>query len=237
MFGPATHRASRAPEPTAPCILTETNRGRTSCSREAERARKAAVNLARHADGRIVCADSSIGWGNGVRRRKNGKNGGRVKLLGSRSSPSRCVLCFIMISGLLFCLSTRPLSQSLQGYLPGWEFNSKRIALVADAAMIVERSNQSVRCLEAVLFFFRLAAGRVPTATPPKESVSCASAILFLLCWSRYVLFLLSSSLLVIVVVPIHKQMPCQFSKPSKIKGLRFSVGRRRAQKPGSRYR
>ncbi|WP_410971197.1 hypothetical protein, partial [Salmonella sp. SAL04269] len=45
----------------------------------------------------------------------------------------------------------------------------------------------------------------------PKESVSCASAILFLLCWSRYVLFLLSSSLLVIVVVPIHKQMPCQF--------------------------
>ncbi|WP_311058463.1 hypothetical protein, partial [Pseudomonas aeruginosa] len=62
------------------------------------------------------------------------------------------------------------MSQSLQGYLPGWEFNSKRIALVADAAMIVERSNQSVRCLKAVLFFFRLAAGRVPTATPLQKN-------------------------------------------------------------------
>ncbi|MFG8983345.1 hypothetical protein ACEPW6_22205, partial [Pseudomonas aeruginosa] len=68
------------------------------------------------------------------------------------------------------------MSQSLQGYLPGWEFNSKRIALVADAAMIVERSNQSVRCLKAVLFFFRLAAGRVPTATPlQKNQGGCRS--------------------------------------------------------------
>jgi len=55
----------------------------------------------------------------------------------------------------------------------------------------------------------------------PKESVSCASAFLSLFCWSRYVLFLLWD-LLVIVVVPLGKQLSCQFLKIIIYQGLGF---------------
>lgn len=129
-------------------------------------------------------------------------------------------------------MSTRPLSQSLQGYLPGWEFNSKRIALVADAAMIVERSNQSVRCLEAVLFFFRLAAGRVPTATPLQKN-QLAAPPRFCFCCAGVVTccFYCLRRCLLLLLCQYISRCRASFSKPSKIKGLRFSVGRRRAQK------
>jgi len=44
---------------------------------------------------------------------------------------------------------------------------------------------------------------------------------LSLLCWSRYVLFLLWD-LLVIVVVPLSKQLSCQFLKIVIYQGLGF---------------
>lgn len=108
------------------------------------------------------------------------------------------MLFFIVIESLLFLLLALPGLPWLTGCSLERGANSKRISLDADAALI----NQFRRCLEAVLLFSAWSLGRTPCGnSSPKESVSCASAILFLLCWSRYVLFLLSSSLLVIVVV------------------------------------
>lgn len=78
------------------------------------------MNLARHADGRIVCADSSIGWGNGVRRRKNGENGGRGEATGGAEAPPQVGACFvfIMISGLLFLFVDPSLEPVASGISP-----------------------------------------------------------------------------------------------------------------------
>ena len=109
----------------------------------------------------------------------------------------------------MFLLSTLPGSPWLTGCSLEWGANSKRISLDADVALI----NQFGRCLETVLLFSVWSLGRTPCGnSSPKESVSCASAFLSLFCWSRYVLFLLWD-LLVIVVVPLSKQLPCQLFK------------------------
>ena len=74
--------------------------------------------------------------------------------------------------------------------------------------------------------------------TSPKQSVSCASAVLFLLCVSRYVLFLLCVAVILIVLVRIHiAGVVPTFARPSKIRGFlafHFLAGQK---KPGFRYR
>lgn len=118
---------------------------------------------------------------------------------GSRSSPpSWCVLFFIVIESLLFLLLALPGLPWLTGCSLERGANSKRISLDADAALI----NQFRRCLEAVLLFSAWSLGRTPCGnSSPKESVSCASAVLFLLCVSRFVLFLFWIAVLVIVLL------------------------------------
>ena len=51
--------------------------------------------------------------------------------------------------------------------------------------------NRFWRCLMAVLSFSARSTGNLSGNSSPKESVCYASTCLFLLCWSRYVLFLL----------------------------------------------
>jgi uncharacterized membrane protein YbaN (DUF454 family) len=70
---------------------------------------------------------------------------------------------------------------------------SKRIFLSADV-FFAKRSNRFGSYLKVVLLFSaRLRVTREHPEKPPspKKSVSCVSAVLFLLCQSRYVLFLL----------------------------------------------
>jgi hypothetical protein len=54
--------------------------------------------------------------------------------------------------------------------------------------------------------------GQAPKAIPfQNDQLAASPFLLFLLFWSRYVLFLLCGAVLVIVVVPDRKQNPCQF--------------------------
>lgn len=72
----------------------------------------------------------------------------------------------------------------------------------------------------------------------PKQSVSCASAVLFLLCVSRYVLFLLCVAVLLIVLVRIHiAGVVPTFVRPSKIGGFQAFHFFEDQKKPGFRYR
>ncbi|SDT38634.1 hypothetical protein SAMN05216598_5402 [Pseudomonas asplenii] len=107
-------------------------------------------------------------------------------------APLECVLCALFLllrGGLLLFLSTVALYRCSGDPHPGSK--SKHIFLSADLPYQVI---QPVRgYLEVVLLFSaRLrVTRRLPESTPaPKESVSCVSAVLFLLCQSRYVLFL-----------------------------------------------
>ena len=72
----------------------------------------------------------------------------------------------------------------------------------------------------------------------PKQSVSCASAVLFLLCVSRYVLFLLCAAVILIVLVRIHIAgcVPT-FARPRKTWGFQGFYLFRGKKKPGHRYR
>ena len=57
-----------------------------------------------------------------------------------------------------------------------------------------------------------LVMGQAPKAIPfQNDQLAASPFLLFLLFWSRFVLFLLWSALLVIVVVQVIKQNPCQF--------------------------
>ena len=68
---------------------------------------------------------------------------------------------------------------------------------------MISRSNQFRRCLRAVFVVLGLVAGQAPNTTLlQKNQLAAPLAVLFLLCVSRFVLFLLSCTLLVIVLVP-----------------------------------
>jgi hypothetical protein len=86
---------------------------------------------------------------------------------------------------------------------PSWHsqsgVKSKRIALVA--VLLIYDPTSSGSALGQFLLFSAWLRGKPQCNASPKESVSCASAVLFLLCVSRFVLFLLSCTKLVIVFV------------------------------------
>ena len=70
-------------------------------------------------------------------------------------------------------------------------------------AAMIYRSNQFRLCLRAVFVVLGLVVGQAPNTTPlQKNQLATPLAVLFLLCVSRFVLFLLSCALLVIVLVP-----------------------------------
>ncbi|HWT67920.1 MAG TPA: hypothetical protein VN214_02280, partial [Pseudomonas sp.] len=68
---------------------------------------------------------------------------------------------------------------------------------------VILRSNQYRLCLRTVFVVLGLVVGLAPNTTPlQKNQLAAPLAVLFLLCVSRFVLFLLSYALLVIVLVP-----------------------------------
>ena len=124
---------------------------------------------------------------------------------GSRSSPlilSLRALFLLLRGGLLLFLETVTLYRCFCRSPSG--IKSKRIFLSAD--LLFRQAIQPVRELpEGSFIVLCPVAGyfeKHPGSTPsPKKSVSCVSAVLFLLCQSRYVLFLLGLPLIFILVV------------------------------------
>ena len=144
----------------------------------------------------MIFADSNITRGDGERRILR-----RVKLLGEPKLPlSNAFFVFIIMSAYCFYCPTRSSRPGARGRTPTLGANSKRITLDADAAMTL-RSNQSDAASRQFYCSCPGCGASPKSNSSPKESVSCASAVLFLLCWSRYVLFLLWGSAFVIVVV------------------------------------
>ncbi len=137
---------------------------------------------------RTMGADSSTGRGDG-----EGSGGSVSKLLGEPKLPPKLVRAlFLLLSrACCSCCLTRTSRFVISGYALESRVKSKRIALDADGAVII-RSNQFGCCLSKQFYCSRPGRGASPNGnSSPKESVSCASAVLFLLCWSRCVLFLL----------------------------------------------
>lgn len=159
------------------------------------------------------------------------------KLLGEPKLPLKLVraLFLLLLRACCSCCLALPGSPWLTGCSLEWGANSKRISLDADAAI-----NQPVRVLpEGSFVVLGLVAGAEPLAATPlqKNQLAAPPSLLFLLFWSRYVLFLLCGALLVIVVVPEIKQMPCQFLR--FLLNQRFAAMRRDREgrkKPGFRY-
>ena len=131
-----------------------------------------------------------------------------------------CCSCCVALPGLPW----------LTGCSPERGANSKRISLDADVAI----TNQFRRCLKAVLLFSAWLQGRTPRGnSSPKESVSCASVPCCSCCSGVVTSCSCYGSLLVIVVVPEIKQMPCQFFKSLVNQWLEDSVGREGEKKAG----
>ncbi|MCY1409198.1 hypothetical protein D9M71_245380 [compost metagenome] len=138
-------------------------------------------------------SDSSIGCGDGERKQRREWSGrGSWKLLGEPKLPQivACSCCYYA-AGLLFLFvypsrkvshlgdSSRIRDQSRANGLL-WSLSERRSC---DPTSFVAALGQ--------FYCYSTGCGISPGLHPsPKESVSCASAILFLLCWSRYVLFL-----------------------------------------------
>jgi hypothetical protein len=109
-------------------------------------------------------------------------------------------LFLLLRGGLLLFLAAVTLYRCF--WRPPCGVKSKRIFLNADL-LLHDRSNQW-QLPEVVLFFsnrLRVAARRTLRSTSSsKKSVSCVSAVLFLLCQSRFVLFLLGLALFILVM-------------------------------------
>ena len=132
-------------------------------------------------------------------------------------------LFLLLRGGLLLFLATVALHRCF--VRPPCGVKSKRIFLSAD--LLFRQAIQPVRELpEGSFIVLCPVAGhckQYPESTPsPKKSVSCVSAVLFLLCQSRYVLFLLGLPLFLFLLCHRDGRTRANFEKPFKINDLIF---------------
>lgn len=138
---------------------------------------------------------------------------GAGKHKGSLGSPQvRSCFVLVVLTGLLFLSVARP-GLARSGVVPSWDSRTNGLLWT----LMLPRPLRVQPVLGAASGqFYCSRSGRGRTrlgASSPKESVCYVSTLLFLLCRSRFVLFLLCWIGVFVFVVRILMQVPCQFLK------------------------
>ena len=134
---------------------------------------------------------------------------------------SVCFVVFLLLCRACVVLRSPASSSLCLRSAPKSGEKSKRISLDADIAIYRAMMQPVRQPLAVVLLFYRLRS-TLESSSSPKESVSYASALLFFLCWSRYVLFLLDVRSFLFLLCQIQSMHRANFKKFFLINVLYF---------------